>query len=215
MVLLFSPSIRPRTPFKECRASDLIKATERISSTTHPRAESIFETWQREKIPMYISSSDCFFVYLLTHFPFSYSMSMCKHDDQSAYIQTNKRRFLRQTSSASRRPFPVLSHSLVHWMSILNFEREKEKKKWKFSSVNNAGWAELFDRQVGAINMKKSVCLRCKGSFLVRLTAIVQRNYRWIGQKERERERKAKKSTWLFLQDERKNGEGGELSSTS
>ena len=130
---------------------------------------------------MYISSSDCFLDYLLTHFPFSYSMSMCKHNDQSAYKRMNE-----AFSSRDKAGQPAISsivsvslsllYSLVRWMSILNFERKRkrEEKEMKVCSGEQC-WMSTALPTSSRCNQHEKVGVPM---FLVLLPSIVQRNYR-------------------------------------
>lgn len=87
-----------------------------------------FDEVDWKKIPMYIYSSFDFLVYLLNHFPYSYSMHICILNDQSLNLNTNEGIwgvFLYKRMSS--RSFPVLICAVD--VSILNFDRMRERER--------------------------------------------------------------------------------------
>ena len=89
--------------------------------------------------------------------------------NRHTYKRTNewmsKRRFLRQTSSASR-PFPVLSHSLARSLNVNIEFREREKEKEMKVFIGEQCWMSRALRSSSRCNQHEKVGVpKMQGSF--------------------------------------------------
>jgi hypothetical protein len=175
MVLLFSP-IKRRTP---------TNASKRESRPL--RLDRYLRIGRRRE-----NSNVHFLIWLLFRlfaypFPFlTYSMSMCKHNDQSAYIQTNERTTEQEAFSSTDElgHFQYcLARSFIECQYWISREREKEKEMKVF--IGEQCWMSRALRSSSRCNQHEKVGV--PKMLLVRLTSIVQRNYRWIWLSESER----------------------------